>query len=201
MSPEVGVGSERTVSTAAPSVIPELTEEEAVDKVYMDDGKGSLFSEVSETGDKANDSSKDLLKRGDAAALAQSKTSTALGDVFSVVFDPKEDIHNFWSTFRFLQHSPRKVLFDTSMLDVFDPRSRGGAHLSSLSRPPTAGGALLPPRPTTRHSRSRPPLEVLVDGPHGAPSSAIFAAEHAVLVATGIGVTPFASILQSIMHK
>ena len=40
-----------------------------------------------------------------------------------------------------------------------------------------------------------------MDGPYGAPSSYIFQAQHAVLIATGIGVTPFASILQSIMHR
>nr|WOX60328.1 NADPH oxidase [Eriocheir sinensis] len=45
------------------------------------------------------------------------------------------------------------------------------------------------------------PLVVYMDGPFGAPSSHIFRAQHAVLIATGIGVTPFASILQSIMHK
>ncbi len=45
------------------------------------------------------------------------------------------------------------------------------------------------------------PLEIFVDGPFGAPSSNIFRAEHAVLIGTGIGVTPFASILQSIMHR
>jgi len=45
------------------------------------------------------------------------------------------------------------------------------------------------------------PLEMYVDGPFGAPSSDIFRAEHAVLIGTGIGVTPFASILQSIMHR
>ncbi|KAK8386529.1 hypothetical protein O3P69_010870 [Scylla paramamosain] len=47
----------------------------------------------------------------------------------------------------------------------------------------------------------RKPLVVYMDGPFGAPSSHIFRAQHAVLIATGIGVTPFASILQSIMHK
>merc|ERR1719229_956110 len=56
-------------------------------------------------------------------------------------------------------------------------------------------------RPVTTHSKKRPPLEVFIDGPHGAPSSTIFDAEHAVLVATGIGITPFASILQSLMFK
>ncbi|XP_066588886.1 NADPH oxidase 5 [Prorops nasuta] len=45
------------------------------------------------------------------------------------------------------------------------------------------------------------PLEIYIDGPYGAPSSHIFQAQHAVLIATGIGVTPFASILQSIMHR
>ncbi|KAK9869219.1 hypothetical protein WA026_002969 [Henosepilachna vigintioctopunctata] len=45
------------------------------------------------------------------------------------------------------------------------------------------------------------PLEIFLDGPYGAPSSHIFLAQHAVLIATGIGVTPFASILQSIMHR
>ncbi|XP_059475069.1 NADPH oxidase 5 isoform X2 [Neocloeon triangulifer] len=45
------------------------------------------------------------------------------------------------------------------------------------------------------------PLEIIIDGPYGAPSSHIFRAQHAVLIGTGIGVTPFASILQSIMHR
>ena len=45
------------------------------------------------------------------------------------------------------------------------------------------------------------PLEMYVDGPFGAPSSDIFRAEHAVLIGTGIGITPFASILQSIMKR
>ena len=42
------------------------------------------------------------------------------------------------------------------------------------------------PRPVTTHSKKRPPLEVFIDGPHGAPSSAILDAEHAVLVRTEI---------------
>jgi len=47
----------------------------------------------------------------------------------------------------------------------------------------------------------REPLEIFVDGPFGSPSSNITRAEHAVLIGTGIGITPFASILQSIMHR
>ncbi len=44
-------------------------------------------------------------------------------------------------------------------------------------------------------------MQIIVDGPYGAPSSHIFRAEHAVLIAAGIGVTPFASILKSIMNR
>ncbi|XP_028167953.1 NADPH oxidase 5, partial [Ostrinia furnacalis] len=45
------------------------------------------------------------------------------------------------------------------------------------------------------------PLEIFLDGPYGAASSHIFGAQHAALVAAGIGVTPFASILQAIMCR
>ena len=44
-------------------------------------------------------------------------------------------------------------------------------------------------------------LRVFIDGPYGTPSYHIFDAEHAVLIGAGIGITPFASILQSLMHK
>merc|ERR1711953_1099046 len=50
-------------------------------------------------------------------------------------------------------------------------------------------------------TRLEKPLEIFVDGPFGSPSSNIYRAEHAVLIGTGIGITPFASILQSIMHR
>lgn len=60
------------------------------------------------------------------------------------------------------------------------------------------------PKPATSKAINYPvgnPLEIYIDGPYGAPSSHIFRAQHAVLIGTGIGVTPFASILQSIMHR
>merc|ERR1719361_651785 len=44
-------------------------------------------------------------------------------------------------------------------------------------------------------------MEIYIDGPFGSPSSNIYRAEHAVLIGTGIGITPFASILQSISHR
>ncbi|XP_066970479.1 NADPH oxidase 5-like [Macrobrachium rosenbergii] len=42
---------------------------------------------------------------------------------------------------------------------------------------------------------------VLVDGPYGTPSTRIFSVSHAVLIGAGIGITPFASILQSVMAR
>ncbi|GIX84209.1 NADPH oxidase 5 [Caerostris darwini] len=48
---------------------------------------------------------------------------------------------------------------------------------------------------------SQEPLRIFLDGPYGSPTRHIFQARHAVLIATGIGVTPFASILQSVMYQ
>jgi hypothetical protein len=57
-------------------------------------------------------------------------------------------------------------------------KNKASSHLKSLSRPPTRKMI----RAVTTHSKKRLPLEVFIDGPHGAPSSAIFNAEHAILV-------------------
>ena len=42
---------------------------------------------------------------------------------------------------------------------------------------------------------------IMFDGPFGTPTREIFETEHAVLIGSGIGVTPFAAILQSMMHR
>ncbi|KAM9070854.1 NADPH oxidase 5-like [Sarcophilus harrisii] len=56
-----------------------------------------------------------------------------------------------------------------------------------------------------RRSINSPPsllsLQCYLDGPYGTPTRRIFASEHAVLIGAGIGITPFASILQSIMYR
>uniref|UniRef100_A0A7M4FQR9 NADPH oxidase 5 n=1 Tax=Crocodylus porosus TaxID=8502 RepID=A0A7M4FQR9_CROPO len=46
-----------------------------------------------------------------------------------------------------------------------------------------------------------PGVQCYVDGPYGTPTRRIFTSEHAVLIGAGIGITPFASILQSIMYR
>jgi len=72
-------------------------------------------------------------------------------------------------------------------------------HLDSvISHDPKNHGGVKAVQKATRLEK---PLECYIDGPFGSPSSNIYRAEHAVLVGTGIGITPFASILQSIMHR
>lgn len=43
--------------------------------------------------------------------------------------------------------------------------------------------------------------KIRIDGPYGAPAEDVFDNEIAVLIGTGIGVTPFASILKNIYHQ
>jgi predicted ferric reductase/Ca2+-binding EF-hand superfamily protein len=45
------------------------------------------------------------------------------------------------------------------------------------------------------------PLDVHIDGPYGTPSAHIFESKYAILIGAGIGVTPFAAILQSILLR
>ncbi|MGC4093851.1 MAG: NADPH oxidase family protein [Polyangiaceae bacterium] len=44
-------------------------------------------------------------------------------------------------------------------------------------------------------------LALHIDGPYGAPSAHVFSTRHAVLIGAGIGVTPFASVLESIVSR
>ena len=53
----------------------------------------------------------------------------------------------------------------------------------------------------TKLPREKREMPVLLQGPYGSPSTRIFASHHAVLIGAGIGVTPFASILQSIVAR
>ena len=44
-------------------------------------------------------------------------------------------------------------------------------------------------------------ISVHLDGPHGAPTEHIFASRYVVLIGAGIGVTPFAAILKSLLYR
>lgn len=62
-------------------------------------------------------------------------------------------------------------------------------------------GALAELAAARERSGTTTPLPARVDGPYGTPSGAIFAARHVVLIGAGIGVTPFAAILESILLR
>lgn len=119
-------------------------------------------------------------------SLDASQRSQLLSDAFNRVFSISNDEVDLFQNMvmgKYLSIK-RKTVFPT-------PPPTNEDHMSDLTR-----------RPKTSHSSMRPPMTIYVDGPYGAPSSSIFDhVDHAVLVATGIGVTPFASILQSIMYK
>ncbi|XP_054128959.1 NADPH oxidase 5 [Melozone crissalis] len=67
---------------------------------------------------------------------------------------------------------------------------RGDDHCSSLLQGTAPG-----------ESQRSCSVKCFLDGPYGTPSRRIFTSEHAVLIGAGIGITPFASILQSIMIR
>lgn len=90
-----------------------------------------------------------------------------------------------------------------------DERNQAMSDISSLtvvseSEITAAANSLPNPAELLRSGRVlelEKPLVVRIDGPYGSPTTDIFQTEHAVLVGAGIGVTPFASILQSIMLR
>jgi predicted ferric reductase/Ca2+-binding EF-hand superfamily protein len=48
---------------------------------------------------------------------------------------------------------------------------------------------------------SPPPLTVEIDGPYGSPTARVEGVPHVILVGAGIGVTPFASVLDSLARR
>jgi predicted ferric reductase/Ca2+-binding EF-hand superfamily protein len=56
-------------------------------------------------------------------------------------------------------------------------------------------------RRRVEEGEDEPGLTAYVDGPYGSPSGEIFRSRFAVLIGAGIGVTPFASVLESIVMR
>jgi predicted ferric reductase/Ca2+-binding EF-hand superfamily protein len=71
-------------------------------------------------------------------------------------------------------------------------------HVRSLGNWTSALRQLIEQRET---SETSPPLAVQLDGPYGAPSAHVFESRYAVLIGAGIGVTPFASVLESLVLR
>lgn len=123
-------------------------------------------------------------------------------------------------SFRYMRRQPTMVQYDPD--DLLEARNEANNNQDKSKQVNTSSAASVnfeeislrrKVKPSTSNSSSvvemaedgpgkkmqlKKPLEIYIDGPFGAPSSNIFRAEHAVLIGTGIGVTPFASILQSV---
>ncbi|OWA53363.1 NADPH oxidase 5 [Hypsibius exemplaris] len=70
----------------------------------------------------------------------------------------------------------------------------------SSDRPAKDDLHMQPIVPTIRHVPNLN-VRILLDGPYGASTTALFDTEHAVLIGAGIGVTPFASVLGSVLAQ
>ncbi|XP_064605712.1 NADPH oxidase 5-like [Liolophura sinensis] len=61
--------------------------------------------------------------------------------------------------------------------------------------------ANLPDSPRSSFEDAPRKVKVMIDGPYGAPATNVYSVGHAVLIGAGIGVTPFASLLKSMMFR
>ncbi len=83
-----------------------------------------------------------------------------------------------------------------------EQRETVSVHVRSLGNWTKALHALCQQREALAQRGAPPaPLKVYLEGPFGTPSAHIFESQHAVLVGAGIGVTPFAAIIQSILLR
>ena len=87
------------------------------------------------------------------------------------------------------------VMEEASIPDIDEDEAEQFSDLLQMN--PDASESLL----SGKMIKLEKPLHLHIDGPYGSPTSHIFYTEHAILIGTGIGVTPFASILQSIMFR
>ncbi|XP_037826147.1 uncharacterized protein LOC119614118 isoform X2 [Lucilia sericata] len=116
-------------------------------------------------------------------------------------------------SFRYMRNKPTIIAFKTPSMEENEPEFSqneiNATNTEAYTLAQAEEGTIAKEQTiiNIHHKEDKPeftvskPLEIFIDGPYGAPSSHIFMAQHAVLIGTGIGVTPFASILQSIMHR
>ena len=109
-----------------------------------------------------------------------------------------------WHPFTISSHPEREDSFTLHVRKLGDWTERLHrvfSHWAEIRRGDLSEARDLPVRLNRRLESYLGQIEVYIDGPHGAPANDIFHRKTAVLIAAGIGVTPFASILQSLMHR
>lgn len=93
------------------------------------------------------------------------------------------------------KHLPLSTIHENISIDLLDNNNKTPSDGESIATIESSDQSR-----ATATTTTMPNITIFIDGPYGSPSGQIFQSEHAVLIATGIGVTPFASILQSIVH-
>ncbi|XP_060116342.1 NADPH oxidase 5 [Heteronotia binoei] len=110
-----------------------------------------------------------------------------------------------------LQKRVQKCLLGSSDLDL-SVATNEDVMIETLSYTPTGGpswgtastgiaGQCKEVSGKLDNNRQHCDIKCYIDGPYGTPTRRIFTLEHAVLIGAGIGITPFASILQSVMYR
>ncbi|NXT31531.1 NOX5 oxidase, partial [Pelecanoides urinatrix] len=89
----------------------------------------------------------------------------------------------------------------TKLYEYFQQPQSPSPEPKPLSRSPRGKGCRSRAQVGADGAQLSANAECYIDGPYGTPTRRIFTSEHAVLIAAGIGITPFASILQSIMYR
>ncbi|XP_014235991.1 NADPH oxidase 5 [Trichogramma pretiosum] len=114
----------------------------------------------------------------------------------------KVNFSSFEQSFRYKRNVPDVITFPIPKTDdeihTIHTSNQQQYEVDTISK--VEEGRVRYKRNSTNQDEEKPFI-VNIQGPFGTPSSHIFQAQHAVIIATGIGVTPFASILQSIMHR
>lgn len=108
-----------------------------------------------------------------------------------------------WHPFTISSHPERadSLTLHVRTLGDFTGALHGACkHWPAIERGDLDGASELAPHLRRRFAACLGKVPVYLDGPHGAPANDIYHCKVAVLIAAGIGVTPFASILQSLMH-
>lgn len=109
-----------------------------------------------------------------------------------------------WHPFTISSHPEREGTFTLHVRKLGDWTEhlhRVFSHWEEIRRGDLSAAADLRPHLRRRLESYLGHVEAYLDGPHGAPANDIFHKQIPVLIAAGIGVTPFASILQSLMFR
>lgn len=109
---------------------------------------------------------------------------------------------SFWLHIRLVGHWTKKVreYFERYESKVFEDAETADTSIDEFFEG-TAAATDIHQSMKKRAIKKRVNVTVFVEGPYGTPCREIFETDHAILIGAGIGVTPYAAIIQSIFYK